>query len=155
MTRYAKDTSVSIESSKAEIERTLRRYGAEQFMSGWDQGKAMIGFVVHGRHVRFVLPLPDRKEYRTTETGRSRATAAIEKAWEQGQRASWRSLALVIKAKLESVETGIFTFEQEFFPHFVLPSGQTVGEVMIPQLESITAGKAVALLPGAKGGRGQ
>lgn len=33
MTRYAQDTSVSVEKSRAEIEATLARYGADQFMA--------------------------------------------------------------------------------------------------------------------------
>ena len=49
-------------------------------------------------------------------------------------RQRWRALALVIKAKLEAVEAGIVTFEEEFAMHMVLPNGQTVGEWVVPQI---------------------
>lgn len=37
MSRYAENTSVSSDRSRAEIEQILARYGAEQFMYGWDR----------------------------------------------------------------------------------------------------------------------
>lgn len=38
MTRYAQKTTVPVERSRNEIEATLARYGAQQFMYGWDTG---------------------------------------------------------------------------------------------------------------------
>ena len=63
--------------------------------------------------------------------------------WEQACRERWRSLALCIKAKLETVRSGISSFEVEFMPHFVIgPRGQTVADRIIPQLEeSVKSGK--------------
>lgn len=137
MTKYAENTSVNVERSKAEIERTLQRYGADQFMSGWDQERAVIGFTMSGRQVRFILELPDKDsdEFWTTETGRDRSESAAFKSWEQSCRQRWRALALVIKAKLEAVESGITVFEDEFLAHIVLPNGSTVGQWITPQIE--------------------
>ncbi len=59
---------------------------------------------------------------------RQRSPEAARQAWEQACRQRWRALVLVVKAKLEAVETGITTFEQEFMAHIVLPDGKTVGE---------------------------
>jgi hypothetical protein len=50
-------------------------------------------------------------------------------------------LALCIKAKLEAVEAGIVTFDEEFFAHIVLPGGQTVGERLIPELGRALEGR--------------
>lgn len=152
MSRYAENTSVSSEASRAEIERTLARYGADQFMYGWNQGQAIVGFIANGRQVRFMLPLPDRnsKEFtHTPERGLRRTDSAIAAAYEQAVKQRWRALALVIKAKLEAVEAGIVTFEEEFGMHFMLPNGQTVGEWIEPQLAKAYAGSTMpALLPG-------
>jgi hypothetical protein len=41
---YAANTAVGEDRSKAEIERTLRRYGADQFVSGWEKQGAVIMF---------------------------------------------------------------------------------------------------------------
>ena len=138
MSKYASQTSVSVSRSKAEIEDILQRYGAGGFMSGWMGDKAMIAFQMGNRQVRFILPLPDRddREFTTTETGRSRSKAAAHAAWEQGCRQRWRALCLVIKAKLEAVECGIVTFDQEFLAHIITGNGMTVGEQVIPMIES-------------------
>jgi hypothetical protein len=137
MPTYAADTSVSVDRSRNEIEATLRRYQATSFAYGWDRGSAVIAFEAHGRHVRFVLPLPDRSSRSFTHTaarGTPRTAAQAEAAWEQSCRQRWRALALVIKAKLEAVEANISTFEAEFLAHTVLPSGQTVSDWLEPQL---------------------
>lgn len=140
MARYAANTSVSVEKSRADIETTLMRYGASQFMYGWDASGAMIAFVVQTekgkRQVRFVLPLPSRDERRFTHHSRGTRTASeAERQWEQACRQRWRALLLVVKAKLEAVETGIATFEDEFLAYIMLPNGGTVGQLLGPQLE--------------------
>lgn len=140
LVRYAEHTAVSVEKSKAEIERTLTRYGASKFMNAWDEGKALIVFEMNSRRIRFVLPLPDRKEkvFWNTPGGRKRRNeAGALEAWEQACRQRWRALGLAIKAKLEAVETGITTFDEEFLAHIVLPNNQTVGEWMVPQVSEI------------------
>ena len=136
MAKYAAGTDVSSDRSRAEIERTLERYGARQFMYGWNEGQAVIGFAINDRQVRFILPLPDRDstEFTRTPTGRARAANQVREAYEQAVRQCWRALALVIKAKLEAVESGIVTFDAEFLAHIVLPDGRTVADDVVPKL---------------------
>ncbi len=149
--KYAEQTNVSSEQSRAEIERTLTRYGATGFMYGWKNDSAQIMFEMLDRRVMFRLPMPDKaaKEFTMTPGGkRERSPQDAHKAWEQGCRQRWRALALVIKAKLEAVETGITEFEDEFLAHIVLPGGrQTVSEWLRPQLiHAYENGKMPALL---------
>lgn len=148
---YAQGTSVSTESSRAEIERTLTRYGAESFAYGWKAEQAMIEFAAHARRIRFVLTLPDKDDadFWTTPAGRRQRTPeAAYKEWEQACRQRWRALALVIKAKLEAVEAGISEFEEEFLAHVVLPNGTTVGAWMRPQIdEAYATGTMPTMLP--------
>lgn len=151
---YAKDTSVNQTQSLLEIERTLSRYGADQFMYGRQQDKAAVGFVMHGRQVRIVVGMPDKmsSEFWETPTGRDRTEPAALKEWEQACRARYRALALVVKAKLEAVESGITTFEEEFMAHLVLPGGQTVGERLLPEYEEARrTGNLPPLLPNMGG----
>ena len=114
MSRYAENTSVTADKSRAEIERTLQRYGADAFVYGWDteMDAAMVQFRAADRVIRFLIPMPDRfdPEFTKTPTGRERAEAQAHSAWEQAGRQRWRALALVIKAKLEAVEAGITEF---------------------------------------------
>ena len=132
---YAQATLVSSERSKAEIENTLRRYGAEEFASGWDQDKAVIMFKMENRRIKFILPMPDKEQFKTTATGRQRRNEfAVEQAWEQATRQRWRALSLAIKAKLEAVASEITSFEEEFMAHVVMPNGQTLGKLIVPQI---------------------
>lgn len=154
MSRYAENTTVGSDKSRAEIERTLARYGADQFMYGWGVGEAMLAFRASGRNVKFVLPMPDRNAREFTHTPErqyARSAAQAEEAFEQAVRQRWRALALVIKAKLEAVDAGITVFEDEFLAHIMLPDGSTVGQWARPQIEIAYAnGKMPELMPGVK-----
>lgn len=147
MSIYAKNTSVSVEKSRAEIESILSRYGASAFAYATQQDKAMIQFHADDRRIMFVLNLPDRKERRFTHTrgGKGPTEWTDEhayKLWEQACRQIWRCLALAIKAKLEAVESGIASFEDEFMAHIVMPDGKTVSHHMKPQIaEAYQTGK--------------
>lgn len=141
---YAENTTVPVERSRAELERILERYGADAFMYGWNEEGAAIQFRAHSRHVKFELPLPAKDSPRFTSYKRgsstySRTPEAAQKEWEQACRQRWRALTIVVKAKLEAVETGITVFEDEFLAHIVLPDGQTAGEWMRPQVEEAYA----------------
>lgn len=138
MSRYAENTTVGSDKSRNEIERTLVRYGAAAFSYGWDGGSAAISFVAHDRQIRFILPMPDRdsRDFTRTPTGLVRSKTAAETEFEKAIRQRWRALALMVKAKLEGVAAGIVTFEEEFLPHVVLPSGQTVYESVRADVEN-------------------
>jgi hypothetical protein len=59
----------------------------------------------------------------------------------------WRALLLIVKAKLEAVDSGIVTFEQEFLPHIVMPGGHTVYEATAPAIErAYVSGQVTPLL---------
>jgi hypothetical protein len=129
---YAEKTKVPVSRSRDELERTLTRYGADAFGYGWDQGKAVVSFRAHGRYIRLAMDVPEKP---------------------QEERQRWRALVLVVKAKLEAVESGITTFEQEFMAHVVLPDNRTVGEWLGPQIEQAyidgqMPGSLLALPPG-------
>lgn len=151
MSRYAERTEVSSDRSRAEIEKLLRRYGADQFLYAWQADAAVIGFRMRGRMIRFLLPMPNRNadEFRYTAVRRyERSEEEVTAAWEQACRQRWRALALVIKAKLEAVEAGIVTMEQEFLAQIVLPDNSTVGDWVGPQIaQAYEVGRMPALLP--------
>ena len=148
--RYARNTSVPIERSRGEVERTLTRYKADRFAYGWDGGQWVVGFRAHGKILKFIVPMPDKTAdgIARSPKGRRRSLGVIEQAWDQECRRRWRALSLAIKAKLEMVESGISTFEVEFLPYIVLPSGETVGNWLAPQLDGLyKSGKMPKALP--------
>lgn len=122
---YAVRTDISVERSRYEIERLCIKYGCTKYASAIDYGKnrARIEFHSHDRIVRFDLPLPVPAEFKQTAK------------YEQASRSKWRALVLVLKAKLEAIESGISTFEEEFLPFVVMPNNQTVGEILIPMID--------------------
>lgn len=136
---YAEKTSVPIDRSQSEIKKILTKYKASGFAYGEQGPLAIIMFEMSGRRIKFILPMPPKPS--------DRATQASIKTYEQMCRSRWRCLVLAIKAKLECVESGITTLEQEFLAHIVLPGGSTVGEAMKPQIESAySTGKMPPLL---------
>lgn len=155
MRRFAQNTAVSSERSRAEIESLLRKYGASGFGYMWKGASAVIVFEMRDRRIRFTLPLPDESDqrYRKTPTGRiKRNQSSVSAAWEQDCRSRWRSLTLCIKAKLESVASEIESFEEAFLPHIVLPDGSTVGDFIVPQIAvSYGARRMPPMLPAAGG----
>jgi hypothetical protein len=130
--RFAESTRVPVTQSRGEIERLLSRHNCQQFGTATDyiRHTARVQFAAHGRVVRFVVALPDPKEFR------------VDKDREQEERRIWRSLLLVIKAKLEAVETQIATFEEEFMAHIVMPNDRTVADIILPQIaEAYASGR--------------
>lgn len=153
MAKFAQGTDVPPERSRAEIEGLVRKYGAGQFLSGYTQDRAMIGFAMYCRQVRFVITIPPLEDFALTPGGVKRALAAQKAAQEAEGRRRWRCLALSIKAKLEAVASEIVTFEEEFLAHIVLPNGATVAEHVQPQIrEAYQTGQMPPLLPDFSGG---
>lgn len=151
MTRYARDTKVSADRSLAEIKRTVERYGASAFGFAQDGDRAMVQFKADARLVRFVINMPDRDndEFVLTDTGRDRSETSAFAAWEKSCRQRWRALALVVKAKLEAVESGITDFDREFLAYLVLPDGSTVADNALPAVATAyeTGRMPVGLIP--------
>ena len=122
---YAKDTIVPVAKTRGEIEALLERAKAKQYGTAvdYDQLTARVQFRLHDRVVRFTVALPDRRKY-------SNSNARLERA----ERQRWRALLLVLKAKLESVESNIETFEDAFLAQIVLPNDRTVTEMITPAI---------------------
>lgn len=118
---YAADTKVEIDKTRLEIERMIHKYGATGFAYFTRENGATIMFEARDRRIRFDMSLPP--------LGKGGS--------DQPRRARWRALLLVIKAKLESVESGIETFEEAFLAHVVTPGGATVYQRVQEQLEDV------------------
>ncbi len=150
--RYAKNTRVPVDRSRVEIEKVLVNYGADKFMYMSGTTGAAIAFSMANRNIKILVPLPDRGAdqfmlRKTRGDPTERAQGEGDRLWEKEVKRRWRALLLVIKAKLEAVESGIAEFEMEFMPYMVLPGGQTVGEKVLPNVqEAYDSGKKIPLL---------
>lgn len=149
---FAEKTSVPVDRSRTEIEKLISKFGCTKFATMLDEHHAVIGFVARGRAVRFMLPLPDPKaevfRFKLDRWGykKMRTPDQAREAFDQECRRLWRALALVIKAKLEAVESGITTFEHEFLAHFLQPNGMTLGDSLIPKLDQVASGEVHPML---------
>ena len=150
---YAKDTKVPPDRSRAEIERTLTRFGADAFSYGYEGDRSIVAFRAQGRMVRFEVTIPSLSDFRVAPGRgyRVRTQTQQENARDQAIRQRWRALLLVIKAKLESIEAGIESFDEAFLPHLLLPDRTTVGDWLGPQIEAAyETGEMPELLPAAR-----
>lgn len=153
--RYAETTTVGVDRSRAELEKLLVKAGATGFSYGWQDlagvQAAVVEFILDGRHVRLMLPLPTREEFTFTPTGKARLSASIDAAIAQGTRARWRALLLIVKAKLEAIAAGVVSFDEEWLPYLVLPDGRTVAATVAPGIaEAYATGATPQLLPGRR-----
>lgn len=151
MTRYAAETVVPVNQTINEIERMLHSFGAEGFGYQWRGDATRLAFVARGRHIRFDLPLPTIDQFIATPGGATRSTIAAKSFHERALRATWRGLALIIKAKLEAIDGGIVSFEDEFLAQTVMANGKTVAEEVGSKLAlSYKRGEPPALAIGGR-----
>jgi hypothetical protein len=175
MNRYAEGTSVPMERSRLEAEKTLVRYGANGFAYAWERRTQPFT-----RHATWCSIAPTKTGARCTCGARQgtierevvilgfkmkldgaerevRLEVPMPHEFEAGTKAKaeaatrqrWRALVLVLKAKLEAVASGISTLETEFLAGIVLPNGMTIGQAVLPRLsEAVSSGR---LLPPAGG----
>lgn len=127
---FAENTSVPVERTQGEIKKILSKYQASAFAFAENIETGMVQFEMKERRIKFLLPLGVRGKSKN-----KRGYIMDEKSLAQFNRSRWRGLLLAIKAKLECVESGITTLEQEFMAHIVLPNGKTIHEEMGNQIQ--------------------
>lgn len=164
MGRYAEGTSVPMERSRVEVERTLVRYGASGFAYSWERREQALPIAAHhawcplrsnpkdprpprctcGRPatltrevviVAFKMPVAGGSRHVQLEVPMPHELEVGTKAKaDAATRQRWRALVLVLKAKLEAVASGISTLEAEFLANVVMADGRTIGAAILPRL---------------------
>ncbi|GAH85914.1 unnamed protein product, partial [marine sediment metagenome] len=105
------DTTVSIERSKEEINRLLRKFGCRGIQWTWIDECEILRFIHEfeskgvKRGITFEINIPEISK----RTGRG-----YDKKIVKNDRQAFRIVVHIIKAKLTAVETGVETFENEF-----------------------------------------
>lgn len=149
---FAETTTVAFEKSIAEIIGLVRKAGAIQIGQMEGEDSFTVAFKLKERLIKFTLPLPGMSAVPKLN-GRHQTLSAAQRQerLDQLRRSKARALLLVIKAKLESVESGIETVEEAFLANVVMSDGQTVYErIEAPvrlEYESGTIGTGNWLLP--------
>lgn len=111
---YAARTDVPLDQSIAQIVKLLRKAGADRIAQAEEPGRIAVQCFLNDRLLRFAIGLPDGP---------------------QARRQRGRALLLVIKAKIESIESGVETFDEAFLANIVTPDGRTIAQWAVPQIE--------------------
>lgn len=145
---YAETTTVSVERSISEIVSLIKKNGANRIMQVEEPGYVGISFFLKDRLLRFKVMLPGIdtiKQY--SGNGRYLNESQRRARMEQRHMQRARALLLVIKAKLESVESGVETFEEAFLANVVMPNGMTIAEMAVPRIsEAYESGETPPLM---------
>lgn len=129
-------SGIPVGRTKGEIEAMLADYGARHFAYFVEPRGAVVIFEVQGRRLRFNVSLQEG-------TGAKAVRSCNQR---------WREFLLCIKAKLESVTSGIESFTEAFLAHVVMPDNRTVYEHVALQIAQIADGAEMQpLLPGPEG----
>lgn len=136
MTRYAETTTISADRSIAEISKMLTaRYGADAKAVIEEPSQIGVQFRLpkYSRTVRVTLPLPSLQSF-AISPGRIRRTGRqMQNAYDKEVARLWRVIVLLIKGKMELVESGI-PFDREWLGYLALPTGQTMGDLTSDKL---------------------
>lgn len=141
--KYAANTKTDTATTQNQIRKLLEQHGTvDGFVVGEQGGIAVLSFHMKDRRLTFRMAIPRIKH---EATDRQNAAAMQE------TRRMWRSLLLCIKAKLESVRSGIESFEDAFLAQTVLPTGETMGEYAQRAIPQALEGRPLPpLLGGAR-----
>jgi hypothetical protein len=145
--RYAEGTTVTVESSRGEITGILAKHGCDRMAWGTEPEGDTLQFVLKGKQFRFKIERPTAESlYKRWEADGDKTAHQLRYLPNDTQvaaewRRRWRAHVLLIKAKLEFIEGGDTTLEQEFLPYAVMKDGRTVGELIAEGgLPLLTAG---------------
>ena len=140
MGRYAEGTTVSINNSRAELTGLMIKHDVLKFGWMWDSqtGTDQLMFEMAGGQYRIDIVKPTVSEIYERFPNHRDTDAKVDAE----HRRRWRAAVLLLKAKMEFVDSGDTTMEREFLAYRLLPNGKTLEQVVIEQgLPQLVAGK--------------
>lgn len=158
MARYAEGTSVPMERSRVEAEKTLVRYGASGFAYSWEHREQALPLPLH--HPWCPLrsnPSNPRPPHCTCGRPKTIARQVVIVGFKMKTEGGERRVQLEVPmpheleagSKAKAVASGISTLEAEFLANIVMEDGRTIGAAIVPRLSEAVAGGR--LLPPAGG----
>lgn len=136
--RYAEGTTVTVGSSRGEISAILENHGVAK--QGWMTGPNgdQLMFEMDGHSFRFDIIKPTMVEIRQMYPNAYEPQKKLDAEW----RRRWRANVLLLKAKLEFIESGDTTMDRELLPYMLTNDGKTVAELIATGgLPLLTTGK--------------
>lgn len=137
---YAEGTTVPINASRAELTGLMIKHDVLEFGWMWDKATQTdrLLFTMGAGQYRIDITKPTVEEIYAKFPNHRDTDAKIDAE----HRRRWRAAVLLLKAKLEFVDSGDTTMEREFLAYRLLPNGKTLEQVVIEQgLPQLVAGK--------------
>lgn len=130
MTQKVKFASTAIDVGKSikEISYLLRDAGADRFatLQDLERGRVGVQFFLRGQGIELMIDCAAIEERLETTADRK-----SKKGPEAAERVAFRLLLNWLANNFELVRWGVFDVMEAFLPYMVLPTGQTVREVLI------------------------
>jgi len=144
-------TKIPAERSMGEIRRLLADVGAERLatLQDFETNKSGIQFFWKGQPVEIIIDIKAIEEKLAT----NKSIRLEQRGPEGAERVAYRLILNWLSNNFELVRWGVFDTMEVFLPYMVLPTGQTVREVLVqlgPDGEASLLGSRLAL-PEAKG----
>jgi len=153
--KYARDTTVTVSSSRNEIQKILERWGAKQMQwsDDFENGKAVLRFLWWHQEVpfmaRFELNVQTETDLRDEavdlRNGQFSQIKYNKLAKRRGM-SEHRELFLLLKAMFVAVDAGIIKAEQLLLPFLEDQTGAIVSDVVLPHLAKLNSGSAKLLV---------
>lgn len=126
--RYAWGTKVSIDKSRSELMGLLAKHGVEDIATTHSATRGdAVRFRIGERWFELAVPRPTFEDVKVDY-------ARISGTWDDNRdaewRRRWRAQLMLLKMKLEFIETGESTVENELMSHMLLRDGQTLAEAI-------------------------
>ena len=118
MAKYAKKTTVPVAKSRSQVQELLVDYGIDEFFFGTSPRGEGVGIKYEGKVYKHNIPMPDLDDY------------GNETQYKQAIRQRWRIFYMSLKMKLEEIQSGGISFEDQFLSMMTLPDGSSVAEFM-------------------------
>ncbi len=140
--RHADYSRVPVARTRGAIEDLLRQWGAAglQWTDDYDVGRVTVRFrwPWEGTELqaRISMVRPTDDEIRA-EYARPPSADQVARRADQRWRTRHRQLLLLLRAQLNAVEAGITTAVEVFLPYLENAAGETVAELVTPQLQAL------------------
>ena len=155
---YAATTNIAVEKTVAALVAMIRKAGGAQIAQLDDHERFVLAFTMEERQVRFTVAFdpPSHERFAKKRVNQHSSSPATNnqriEASEQHRRQRMRALLLVVKAKFESVESEVETFEEAFLANVVTADGATLYErIREPLALEYKTGAPSVLMLGAPG----
>lgn len=147
MSRYANNTSVTVDRSMIQVRQVIIKGGGDGVAIAETVEGAAVRFIFDKKAYKFVIkyPLRSQEDIAYSGNGRSRTKSQVDSAIENEKKRLWRAMWLYIKAAIEAHNNHLIDLNKSLMSHMLLPSGKTVYEKVYKNLDQLDVSPQILL----------